>query len=98
MAEESGERMFERLCETLGLPASRIAEAVAAGEQRPDFEVRGTDGTAFHAEVKIISPNREESEFLQRFDKGEIFVMGGEPGDRLRGLINKANRQLKSLV
>jgi hypothetical protein len=77
MAEESGERMFERLCETLGLTARRIAEAGSAGEKRPDFEVIGTDGTAFHAEVKIISPNREESELLERFDRGEIFVMGG---------------------
>src|SRR5688572_23296345 len=98
MAIESGETMFERLCEALGIRAARIEEAVAARERRPDFQVTGTDGSRFHAEVKTVTPNREERDFLRRFDLGEIFVMGGEPGDRLRGLINTANGQLKALA
>ncbi|MCA1791698.1 MAG: hypothetical protein LC667_18155 [Thioalkalivibrio sp.] len=90
--------MFERFSRVLGLEATRIPEASSVGERRPDFAVIGTNGTPFHAEVKLISPTREESEYIRRFADGEIFGMDGTPGARLRGLIAKANNQLKALA
>jgi hypothetical protein len=97
MISESGEVMFERLCAALSLASSKIPEAASKNESRPDFKVLGTDGSSFLAEVKLISPSRSEAHDISRFERGEIVLMGGTPGDRLRDLIGKANRQLRAL-
>ena len=96
--EESGEAMFERMCSALGLEAKRIPESAAQRQKSPDFEVVGLDGTAFHAEVKTVSPSPEEAEYIQAVYRGEVRVSGGTPGDRMRELIAKANKQLKAVA
>lgn len=94
---ETGEQLFERLCASLGLSHARIAEAPKQGEQRPDYRVIGSDGSCFVAEVKLVSPTAEEARDIERIYRGEIFAIGGTPGNRMRALIKKANPQLKAL-
>jgi hypothetical protein len=96
--EETGEQLFERLCTRFGLGHTRISEAAKAGEQRPDYRVIGTDGSEFVAEVKLVTPTSEEARDIERIHRGEIFVTGATPGERLRRLIGKANQQLKALA
>lgn len=98
MITESGEEMFERYARELGIGTERIAEASERSERRPDFLVRGTNGAKFYAEVKLISPNKEEAEMILRAEAGEVVGTGGTPGERLRGLIGKANGQLKAVA
>lgn len=94
---ESGEDLFERFCTSLGLRHERIAEAEEQGMQRPDYRVVGSDGTRFVAEVKLITPSVEEARDIARVLRGEIVANGGTPGERMRGLIGRANQQLKAL-
>jgi hypothetical protein len=95
---ESGEEMFERVCNRLGWTFSRIEEASRAAQQRPDYRVIGSDGSAFIAEVKTIMPNADEARDIARFERGEVFATGGTPGHRMRRLIASANQQLKALA
>ena len=98
MEIDPGTELFERLCAQLALDFDRLPESGVLGEQRPDFAVRGADGTAFYAEVKTISPTPEEAEQIRRVDRGGIGEFGGTPGSRLRSLITKVNGQLKALA
>lgn len=94
---ETGEQLFERFCSALALRHERIAEAAADGEQRPDYQVIGRDGTKFVAEVKLVTPSDEEARDIARVYSGEVFASGGTPGERMRRFISKANRQLRAL-
>ncbi len=98
MIVESGEQLFECLSASLGLVSTRVPEASTLGERRPDYSVVGTDGTAFYAEVKLISPNKEETEMIERGKRGEVVGTGGTPGERMRSLIDKANGQLRAVA
>jgi hypothetical protein len=98
MISESGEDMFERLCNRLALAFTRVEEASRQAERRPDYRVIGSDGSTFIAEVKTITPNPEEARDIARFESGEVFATGGTPGNRLRRLIGTANQQLKALA
>lgn len=98
MTTESGEKMFERYARTMGIGAERILEASERSERRPDFLVHGNDRQTFFAEVKLISPNKNEAKMIQRAKTGEVVGTGGTPGDHLRGLIGKANGQLKAVA
>lgn len=94
---ETGEQLFERFCAAFALKHERIAEAAANGEQRPDYHVTGSDGTEFVAEVKLVTPTDDEARDIARVYAGEVFATGGTPGERMRRLISKPNRQLKAL-
>lgn len=95
---DPGELFFTKLCAATQLACERIKEASHIGEKRPDFRVVGTDGSTFVAEVKTFAPNSKERGELRRKEAGEIVVYGGEPGERLRRTIRRANRQLRTLT
>lgn len=89
------EELFCRFGQSQGWPVERIDEhSVARGSKRPDFLVRLGDGARIVVEVKQFDPNPEEREAAQGRGSG---VLGGKPGQRLRQVITKANKQLKAL-
>lgn len=89
------EELFCRFGKSQGWRVERIDEhSVARGSKVPDFVVRLGDGSGIVVEVKQFDPNPEEREAAQGRGSG---VLGGKPGQRLRQVITKANKQLKAL-
>ena len=89
------EELFEYFCADIGVGCDRVPTASAIGERRPDFQVRGCDGTAFFAEVKQVVPNAEEVEQIRQMRAGKVGSFRTEPGAKVRGYIAKANGQLR---
>jgi len=88
------EELFFRFGKSQGWRVERIDEhSVAQGSKVPDFVVGLGDGSGIVVEVKQFDPNREEREAAQGRGSG---VLGGKPGQRLRQVISKANKQLKA--
>jgi len=89
------EELFCRFCKSQGWQVERIDEhSVAHGSKVPDFLLRSGEGAGIVVEVKQFDPNPEEREAAQGRGSG---VLGGKPGQRLRQVITKANKQLKAL-
>ena len=89
------EALFRRFGQSQGWLVERIDEhSVAQGSKVPDFLVRLGDGAGIVVEVKQFDPNPEEREAAQGRGSG---VLGGKPGQRLRQVITRANKQLKAL-
>ena len=89
------EELFCRFGKSQGWRVERIDERyVDEGSKVPDFLVRLGSGSGIVVEVKQFDPNPEEREAAQGRGLG---VLGGKPGQRLRQVITKANKQLKAL-
>ena len=89
------EELFRRFCESQGWGVERIDEhSVAEGSKVPDFRLQLENGGGIVVEVKQFDPNPEERAAAQGSGSS---VLGGEPGQRLRRVITKANNQLKGL-
>lgn len=83
---------FEALCDAAGIKFEPIPRE--EGEQTPDYMLT-LSGQQVVAEVKQFDPNREESRKNAAFERGEIVVQGGKPGQRIRAAIDSAAPQLK---
>ena len=89
---------FHRFCETQGWQIDRIDESsMPSGTKVPDFILRTECGTRIVVELKQFEPNPEERDRERRMAAGEVVSYHTTPGKRLRGVIRKANAQLKAL-
>jgi hypothetical protein len=85
---------FLEICSRLNWHAERIP--VTPDAETADYNV-STAANEFIVELKQLNPNRVEREKEAQVGPGKIVVHSHEPGDRLRPLIRKANRQIKGL-
>lgn len=83
---------------SLGLRSERVAEAVSLAEQRPDFQIAGTNDQCFLAEVKKISPSATEAASIAQFETTGSCGFSTIPGRKLRRLIGRVNAQLRTLA
>ena len=86
---------FLQVCSTVGWDPTRVPEAPDL--ETADFIVTGP-GLTFVTEVKELIANVEESEQEARLLAGKQAGFSKVPGDRLRPLIKKANRQIKTIA
>jgi len=98
MTKTSSENQWELLCASHGLVCTRVPTASSRGERRPDYEVLGLDGTRFLVEVKEITATRDEAAQISKLNSDLVGEFHAEPGARVRPLIDRANRQLKTLA
>ncbi|MFO1351698.1 MAG: hypothetical protein U1F68_13920 [Gammaproteobacteria bacterium] len=87
------EILFESFCNSIEIQWRKIGES---SKERPDYEINIADQIVF-VEVKQFDPNTQEREANKRLQQGHIAVLGGQPGERIRSVIRKANSQLKEL-
>ncbi|WP_420461657.1 hypothetical protein [Candidatus Palauibacter sp.] len=92
------EELFRRFCEFQGWRVERIdAHSMPHGSSVPDFRIVRRSSRGIVVEVKQFDPNEEEQEAQRRLEAGGRGSLSGTPGKRLRGVISKANKQLKAL-
>lgn len=84
------EDLFERYCDLVTLKCNRIPTSTI---KTPDYRIFPC-GQEVVVEIKQIDPNKEEEEALAAFDRGEVVVTDGTPGERVRSEILKARDQL----
>lgn len=85
------EILFSKICQQEGFFAEKIP---TDGKPSPDFRVSTPYGELI-AEVKELTPNKEERELIRQQAKGIIVAFGDTIGSRARGEIQRACRQLK---
>jgi len=86
---------FLEICDSASWTPGRIPESTE--QESADYLVTA-EGTIFLAEIKQLNPNREEREKERQIQLGKVVVHHHTPGDRLRPLIKKANRQIRALA
>ena len=96
----SSEVLFETFCRQRELIARRIPTASDIGQKRPDYCVRSHARRArwVFAEIKEISPTREEAVEIAKIRAGEVRLFSTEPGAKMRSLIASAGPQLRAVV
>jgi len=95
MSGDRAVQAFIQVCGALGWEPTPIAEA--PDEETADFTVTAPSLT-FVTEVKQLNANSEEAEQEAKLKAGEMGAYSKVPGDRLRPLIRKANRQIKTIA
>ena len=83
------EKLFLAFCEDRKWPIKRLEPP------GPDFCVTLADRTGLVVEVKEYTPNKEEQAAERPYEAGKPAIYGTTPGKRLRGKINRANKQFK---
>jgi len=86
---------FIQVCGAAGWDPTPIAEA--PDMETADFTVTA-QGLTFVTEVKQLNANSQEAEQEAKLQAGEMAGYTKVPGDRLRPLIRKANRQIKTIA
>ncbi len=93
MPKTASETLFERFCESHGIPYLQIPKEEGP---TPDYEIAvGTKRII--VEVKEITPNKEEQESDWLFaERGYGEVLSRTPGDRVRKKISDCSPQIKA--
>jgi hypothetical protein len=88
--ETLSEQLFADLCSREGYSPTKIP---TDGKPSADFRVLTPLGCLL-AEVKELTPNKEERELIRQTEKGEIVAYGGTIGSRAHREIRRASEQL----
>lgn len=92
--ETRSEKLFADFCNRLGYKTEKIPTQSGDGLKTPDFRVTNRK-LILVAEVKEITPNKEDRRHIEAFQKGEIRVHSCKPGERARKEIKAAAKQLR---
>ena len=91
--QTKSESLFLQYCALRGYVANRIPTPVD-GDQFPDYEVN-IGQSRLIVEVKEIRANPSDENVARVIQERRVEVFGDEPGRRIRGHIEKAEKQLR---
>ena len=91
----AAEDAFERFCVSKGIRWELISTEHATGSKTPDYFIFPS-GVKVATELKEITPNDSEREQLRQFTEAGWSTFGGTVGERVRNLIKKAGKQLRT--
>jgi len=89
----TSEQLFQTFCDAHNIEWQRVPRATT---QTPDYEI-GIHGQRIIVEIKQIDPSKDEKREMRELIKtGRTISGNGAPGDRMRRIIDVANRQLRN--